>query len=154
MSREELIEGIIMILIIIGFWPVAFLGWFPSSSAALPASAPASSTAARCATCARRPNPAAARCPLCHRTSRTRKINSRQSRGKGTSALTCAEFSQIMRRWYRWHRHPAGGQYPQMYRLEACATVLICRLHSRTGVSPVREDAPGGTGILPVILCH
>lgn len=29
MSREELIEGIIMLLIIIGFWPVAFLGWFP-----------------------------------------------------------------------------------------------------------------------------
>ena len=29
MSRDELIEGIIMILIIIGFWPVAFLGWFP-----------------------------------------------------------------------------------------------------------------------------
>ena len=31
MSREELIEGIIMILIIIGFWPVAFLGWFPEA---------------------------------------------------------------------------------------------------------------------------
>ena len=29
MSRDELIEGIIMILIIIGFWPVVFLGWFP-----------------------------------------------------------------------------------------------------------------------------
>jgi len=29
MSRDELIEGIIMLLIIIGFWPVAFLGWFP-----------------------------------------------------------------------------------------------------------------------------
>ena len=31
MSRDELIEGIIMILIIIGFWPVVFLGWFPDS---------------------------------------------------------------------------------------------------------------------------
>ena len=29
MSRDELIEGIVMIAIIIGFWPVAFLGWFP-----------------------------------------------------------------------------------------------------------------------------
>ncbi len=29
MSRDELIEGIIMLLIIIGFWPVVFLGWFP-----------------------------------------------------------------------------------------------------------------------------
>lgn len=31
MSRDELIEGIIMILIIIGFWPVVFLGWFPDA---------------------------------------------------------------------------------------------------------------------------
>ncbi len=29
MRRDELIEGIIMLVIIIGFWPVAFLGWFP-----------------------------------------------------------------------------------------------------------------------------
>ena len=29
MSRDELIEGIIMLLIIVGFWPVVFLGWFP-----------------------------------------------------------------------------------------------------------------------------
>ena len=29
MSRAELIEAIIMIAIIIGFWPVVFLGWFP-----------------------------------------------------------------------------------------------------------------------------
>ncbi len=31
MSRDELIEGIIMLLIIIGFWPVVFLGWFPDA---------------------------------------------------------------------------------------------------------------------------
>ena len=31
MSRAELIEAIIMIAIIIGFWPVVFLGWFPDA---------------------------------------------------------------------------------------------------------------------------
>ncbi len=29
MSRDELVESIIMLLIIIGFWPTVFLGWFP-----------------------------------------------------------------------------------------------------------------------------